>query len=413
MKKIVLVLVMIAVAVTMQAQSQLKTVRGKTKDGKTVSVQYYQGTIEDNIVSVKYQVVDDLEARIKTLQSDVRDLQNKLNNANNQVKQLENQVQVKDNENKNGNDALWQELQEKKDEVVLLNSQIEHLNGQLKQLNDEKAALQMQLDSISAVKYSKQEKEKCKTTPIVGVEISAGPVLYNNTVNEQWRNGFGLNKQIAAYFGTARLMESFPLSIEAGIDVRSFALTAAREGYEKTIEGLVDADGHSYDAFYTYSNLNEKLSLAYLGIPIRICFGQPVKNRISVYAKLGVTPSFRISNKFEGEGTYTLKGHYSAWDLTFTDIEELGFVSEAPCYADGIMPATKPFVLWGNVALGACIPFGESPVQMNFGVKVDYSFTALGSAEEVGTLTDGAGLLNKGGKVLIPSFSLGLIYTLK
>ena len=84
MKKLFLILVMTATAATAFAQSQLSTVRGKTKEGKTIKVDYYQGTVEDVIQSVKYQLVDELQAEVKSLQNQTKTLQGKVDEANNQ-----------------------------------------------------------------------------------------------------------------------------------------------------------------------------------------------------------------------------------------------------------------------------------------------------------------------------------------
>jgi len=61
MKKIFLVLFSLTLVTSTWAQTQRSTLRGKTKDGKTLTVQYYQGTVEDRIESVKYQLVDELQ----------------------------------------------------------------------------------------------------------------------------------------------------------------------------------------------------------------------------------------------------------------------------------------------------------------------------------------------------------------
>lgn len=413
MKKLLLVFVMIAAAATMQAQSQLKTVRGKTRDGKNVSVQYYKGTIEDNIESVKYQVVDELEARVKTLQSEKNELQSKLNTANKHIQQLQKQIEA-NNKQDGYSQALQDSLDRKIGEMNALNERIDRLNVQVQQLDTEKASLQARLDSVSnvAVQYREGEVPREKT-PIIGVEFHAGPVLYGKTVNEQWQKEMQLSKQASIYYGTARLTPSFPLSFEAGVNINQVAMKATMKGYEKTVEDLVDIDGDSYSGQYTFSDPSERLSLTYLGIPLRVCFGQPTRNTVSVYAKLGVTPSFLMSNKFENNGTYTLTGRYEQYDLTLSDIEDLGFVNDASCYTDESKPETKTFVLWGNVALGACVPFGKSPVQLNFGVKADCSLTSIGKAGKADVLTEGTGLLQNEGRIIIPSVTVGIVYTLK
>ena len=72
MKKLFLILIVTAITSTAWSQSQLSTVRGKTKDGKTVKVEYYQGAVEDVIKSVKYQLVDELQAEVTNLQNKLK-----------------------------------------------------------------------------------------------------------------------------------------------------------------------------------------------------------------------------------------------------------------------------------------------------------------------------------------------------
>ncbi len=418
MKRIVLVLMMIAFAAMVQAQSQPKTIKGKTRDGKNVVIKYYPGTIEDNIESVKYQVVDELEARVKSLQSDTQDLQNRLNTANKQVKQL--QKQLESNGNKDNGEAIQKVLAEKQEEIVSLTHQVDSLNIQMSQLYDDKAILLSQLDSVRTTVQANptrqaQPEKASAPTPIIGIEINGGIAIYGHTANENWETKpFNLAKQFSVYYGTPRLSQSFPISLEVGVGINNFAMSAHHDAFTKTHENQTDLDHHQHTANYTYSELDEHLSLTYLGIPIRVCFGQPTRNKVSVYAKLGITPSFRIGNRFEGTGIYTLTGYYPQWDVTLSDnIMELGFVNDAQCYADNFQPSTKPFVLWGNVALGACVPLGKSPIQLNFGIKADYTFTPIGNTAYIEALPDGMGLLYNGNKVFIPSATFGIIYTIK
>ena len=415
MKKLYLILVLMAAVVTVQAQSQLKTVRGKTRDGKNVVVQYYQGSIEDNIESVKYQVVDELQAKIKNLQNDAKTMQDKLNAANKQIQQL--QKRLADQEGKDNSEALLEEITTKNKEIDSLNIQIANLNSEVIQLESDKAILVAELDSVKLVQKTQNPTQT--TTPIqhpkthvIGLEANVGLSVYGATVNQDWDSDFTLSKRLAVYYGSPRLPKTFPLSVEAGLGAHLFDMSAQKDGYEMTLEAT-DIDHQNYEGYYSYSDLGEKLTMTYLDIPIRICLGQPERNKVSVYAKIGVTPSILVNSQFTGMGTYSLKGYYPELDVTFVDIEELGFVSDANCYPEELSPSVSKFVLWGNVALGACIPFGSWPVQLNLGVKFDYPFMSLGSAAETTAFPNGMGLLQNNGTVMIPSATIGLIYTLK
>lgn len=461
MKKLFLILSLISVITTVQAQSQLKTVRGKTKEGKSIVVRYYQGTFEDNIESVKYEVIDELQNKVKEQQNKVTNLQNKLDATEKIVKQLQQQI----NANNGDNAAITKQITEKNGEIESLNLQVNSLGTQINSLNRQIDSLNRQInlqgvqsnslnhqtDSLnhqinslnlqigsleSECTQLRQENKRLNDrlamkskkndipapdssinlkTHIVGVEFRIGQVLYGHTVNESWNHDIKFSKHISVYYGSPNLTKSekFPVSIEAGVGTTFFDMSANRSAYGLVLDGQSDIDNDVYQAQYTYSDFNEHLSLTYLDVPIRICFGQPKRGRASVYAKIGLIPSILLHSNFSGEGTYSLKGYYEDLQTTFENISELGFVSNANCYNEGSKTDLNRFVLWGNVTLGAYVPLGKSPVQLNLGVKVDYSITSIGKTVDIEALPEGMGLLSKGNKVIVPSAVIGIVYTIK
>ena len=441
MKKILLTIAITLLVTAAWAQSQLTTVRGKTKDGKTIKVEYYQGTVEDYVESVKYQLVDELQAKVV-------DLQTKLDAANKQIKELKNippgsgtspEIKRLNNEiaelskaldnlqnqlvaSELSNDSLIavnkslseqagtkvinttiyndNELKRTKDSIAARNNTIRKLNHTIekyeKQVNDlEKELL---IASSTPTGYS-------RPAPVIGVALGMGPVFMSDELPEGWSRNIHWAKKAEVYFGTARMSRSVPFSIEAGVGLRSYKLSATGAACEQTLDAT-DVDGDAYQAIYNYSNRTESLSLTYLDIPVRACFGQPAKNRVSVYAKVGVTPSVKMSSDFTGTGTYSLKGYYPQWDVTFEDIPELGFGSDMDCYTD-VEPELSSFILWGNLAAGAYVPFGNAPLLLNAGIGLDIPFMGVGTAAE------GMHLLGNGGKTVIPSVEVGLVITLK
>ena len=460
MKKILLTIAVTLLVTTAWSQSQLNTIRGKTKDGKTIKVEYYQGSVEDYVESVKYQLVDELQAR-------VTDLQGKLDAANKQLKDLKNTQTG----NASSNNA---EIKRLNNEINDLNKALDNLQGQLvaselsndslvaansdlqKQVekankakpiivetnnnnnNNNEEDLKRLRDSIvskdatirklnnSVYKYEKQvgdleknvhnlEKELAtaysaptglgKPMPVIGVVFGIGPAFMRDDLGEGWTRNVSWAKKAGVYFGTARMAKSFPFSIEAGIGIRSYALSANGAACEQTMNAI-DADGDAYQAIYNYSNRTERLGLTYLDIPVRACFGQPDKKNMSVYAKVGITPSIKVSSSFTGTGNYSLKGYYPQWDVTLENIEELGFGNNLKCY-DEVEPDLNGFILWGNLMLGGYMPFGNSPLLLNAGLGLDIPFMGAGSA------TEGMHLLGEGGKAVIPSFEIGLVISLK
>ncbi len=622
MKKLFLILMMMSTAAAAWAQSQLSTVRGKTKDGKTIKVDYYKGTVEDVIQSVKYQLVDELQSNVNELQGRTKTLQGKLDDANAQVKQLQKQLQ-----NSGGNQAeeqrirkqlteketqitklnndikalneqianlqkddmsetlaslrqqlnekealvtslnkqvvnlnlevnslnndkealnkqiemlsmqgdkaeemrelnnrmaekeaqitklnndikalneqnanlqkdgtnetlasLQQQLTEKETVVAALNKQVVNLNMEVNNLNKDKEALNKQIEMLSrqgdktegilelnnkvaekdnrinqlneqiakhertidsmmrnktVVVPSDKEKQlqqlreqiaakdaainslnkqiadfgkgigKPAKTPVVGLELGLGPAFMRGNMEEGWAKDPKWCKKVDVYYGTACLSDGFPLSVEAGVGIRGLKLSAIGAACEQLFN-RTDADGDSYQALYSFGSRQESLSLTYVEVPLRLCFGQPGKDRVSVYAKLGITPSIKVGTKFNGQGTYSLKGYYPQWDVTLENVTELGFGTETDCYAGVEAPNAKSFVLWGNISMGAYLPFKGTPVMLNAGFNLDFPFMGLADTDtsHLG-LPNGIGLLYNSGKVAIPSIEIGLVYTLK
>lgn len=598
MKKLILILAVFAVTATASAQSKLMTVRGKDKDGKTIKVEYYQGSATDAIESVKYQLVDELQAKVSTLQSKLDAANRELKKCQNapvddgaddiQLTMLQNLIMMKDTQIDsltlqvqekqeqlqialNGIDnsdvgRLRKEVKEKESQIKSLNSKVEKLEKKLAKSGDDSAELQRLQDQIAAketeidnlnkqltaeqkkvqngeaqitelrgqisakeseITTLKNDKEKlqqqlaaadaggdaekaqlrqqitgleaqlkslnstltrkndsintlkvqlaqsegnkpavvvtnvsdttinkrayqrlrdsiatqdatirslnksladcekrieslqrqveaCSKGEVVksvgshsiGVEGGFGPAFMLGKMDDGWSKDVKMAWGVDVYYGSPSFTEKFPISVEVGLGVGGMTFSAHRGAGTATIES-VDADGDKYQAICDYSDMAEKQKLTYLNIPIRLCIGQPVRDRVTAYFKIGVTPSINVSSKFEGEGTYSLKGYYPQWDVTIEDVPELGFGSDFDSYADGLSPKIKKFVLWGNVAAGVYVPFGKSGLVFNGGVKLDYPFMRIGAS------TEDVELFNHENKALIPSLNIGLTYTIK
>lgn len=415
MKKAFLILIIAVIASPSWSQS-LSTVRGKTKDGKSLHVTYYHGATEDYIESVNYQLIDELKANVAKLQADNKELQGKLDAANKRIKETEKNADRSANE-----------------QITNLQSQIEDNEGQIVQLNLDIKRLQLQLDSTATkadADYQRLQKtisekdqhiiqlnmqqaqpKKAHYTPVIGIEGSLGLIVPMNCFSDRWSETRKTNMKFDVYFGTSSLLKAFPLSIEGGAGLRTFSLGARQNAHTFT-KSASDYDAIDYNAIYQYSDLWEDLDLTYVDIPVRICIGHPIKDQVTVYAKFGVTPSINIKSDYHASGTYTIKGHYPQWGIVLEDIEELGFVSQQE-YGKDEHPSISKFILWGNVALGANIPVGKIPLQMNAGISLDYSLMSIGSALESDAMPEGKGLLPNGGKVLVPGVNIGVIYLLK
>lgn len=415
MKKIFLIIVTTIMTTTAWAQSQLQTVKGTTKDGKRINVQYYKGTAQDRIESVEYQLVNELQVENKNKQNTINDLQYQLNKANKNIDNLKEQLKKSGNSEQIS--TLNNQLNEKQGEIDQLNEQIEQLNKQLGSLQNENARLRRQVDSLNDINLQlKQKKNRVAMSPVIGVEGSMGSVFLSKLSNP-WEKVLSWDKQVAVYYGSGRLSEGFPISIEAGLGFRSLPMKASFDHYQAS-DIIQDHDGDDYRPIF--DNCSETLTLNCLEVPVRLCIGQPDNNKVSVYTKLGVTPSFVLFANM-ANGSYTRKGYYEQWNVTFEEIDELDFFNN---WGEGKsnMIATRKFNLWGNAAFGAYVPLSSS-ILFNVGAKLDYPIMKIGTFTcDEGSNISGtnnkslllpAGLESYNGRMLIPSLQAGVVYTVR
>lgn len=432
MKKLFLILMMTGLTMTAMAQSQLSTVRGKTKDGKNLKVQYYKGTVEDVIQSVSYDLVDELQAKSNKLQSDLDAAKKEIKNlqasgGGGDATELKNlRKKVKDYEKENAN--LTKQIKDLKKQLgkaddVEPEANCDEAVAEVQKVVAEKdktiAELNTVLDACNLkVKDMERQINELKgavrppASPVIGATLGMGPAFIGKSTPEAWAKDVNLATQFEVYYGTGNLTQSFPLSVEAGLGFRTFKMSASLAEYS-TVVTMDDNDGDPFKAHYRFNNLEESLGLTYLDIPVRVCVSQPLKDRVTVYAKAGLTPSIKIGSNFKGSGTYDLEGYYPQWDVTLQDIDVLGFGEDLDCYGD-LKPDVKSFVLWGNLAFGAYVPFKNSPIELNAGMKFDFPLTSFGAAAN-GDFLPGTqpAVLNNGGKATIMSVELGIVYNLK
>lgn len=407
MKKIILSIATTIMVTTSWSQSQqLQTIKGTTKDKKHIEIQYYKGATQDYIESVKYQLVDELNTENKNKQNNIYDLQYQLNKANKTIDNLNKQLNDLDKSDQF--ETLSKQLDEKQSEIDQLNEQLGNLNAQLNDAKAENDKLKRQLDSIKAVNLQlSQNKHHSTKSPIIGVEAKVGSVLLSkNSLNDSWEKALSWNKQVAVYFGTARLSQNLPLSIEIGVGFRSLPMKSRIKQYSP-LNSIQDCDGDTYQLIF--DDYSERITMNCLEVPVRLCIGQPNKDKVSVYAKLGVSPSLILSSKLD-YGYHTKKGYYPNWNVTLEEIGELGFTNHEGNGSEIITP-DKRFNLWGNATLGAYIPLGSS-LLFDVGAKLDYPIMTTGSfATDPDSLPFPGGLLDN--RMFIPNLQAGLVYTLK
>lgn len=411
MKKLFLIIATTLMTATVWAQSpQLITVKGKTKEGKNLYLQYYKGTAQDRIESLEYQEVNELKADNKKKQNTINDLQYQLNKANKTIKELNEKTDGAGDSNQIA--ELEEQLSQKQRDLEQLNDSLQILIQQLSSLQTENENLQRQNAILNEENAQlRQKKSRLAMSPVIGVEAGMGGVLLSkSSLNNPWEKALSWNKQVDIYFGTGSLSEGLPLSVEAGIGFRNLPMKAGFVNYMAS--GIIqDCDGDQYQPIF--DNCSEKLTINCLEVPVRICIGQPDKNKVSVYGKLGVTPSFILASKLTN--TYSKTGFYPQWNVTIEDVEELGFNSEE---GNENMTSSRRFNVWGNVAFGAYVPLSSS-ILFNIGAKLDCPILTTGNFKPTSNMSlllpDGypIGLERYNGRMLIPSLQAGVVYSLR
>lgn len=371
-------------AESVSAQSQIQTVKGKTKDGKEIKVDYYKGTVEDYVDNVKYQLVDEL-------QSKVRSLENELSRRDQQLDTLYNILQ--------GSEVLDGLLSMKEIQIDSINTAITALNVQIDALQTAREKLMAQQGIRENMSYEHDMSfiGLPLKTPVIGLSASVGPVVPDQHGDGMRVKDFRWQEQASLYFGTARWGKFCPISLEIGLGWRSLTMLSP----SKTVDGGV-----------TYFNgNNEKLELTSAEIPVMFCIGQPASDRITAYARLGATPSFRLSSDFTTNMQYVFYGTRATADPPMNIVPEPDSKEEV-----------RPFNVWAHLAFGTYIPLSclsraryASNLVFKAGIRCEYSVMDLleKPEEEITPATYDEFAAWRNLKVYLPALEIGVVYTLK
>ena len=185
-------------------------------------------------------------------------------------------------------------------------------------------------------------------------------------------------------------------SVGAGVGISYFKQSAGFDNYSETSSNSKDLDGDNCKMSFNFRNVEEKISLTYLDIPIYVEIGRPDRMKASAFFKVGVKASVKVSEKVAGEGNYTSDGYYSQWNVRLYDIPPLGYYPNNGCYSNTENEySLSPFVLWGSVSGGVNLPLSNvkknriAKWMLRVSAQVDYSITpiskSLPNADDTGT----------------------------
>ena len=198
MKKLFFLLLISTMTVTTYAQSQLSTIRGKTKDGKKVKIEYYKGNVEDMIQSISIEGMDELQDKVKQLKSE-------LDEANQEIKRLKSATPSSDNEELK---HLRKKVSDYEKETKNLSKQVGDLNEDIKDLNEEIGMLRAggSVDTAVIERYHAILAEKEQELNNMNQVVEACNVKINQ-----------LNQEVKILKGIARPPASPVIGIEAAM----------------------------------------------------------------------------------------------------------------------------------------------------------------------------------------------------
>lgn len=449
MKKILVFTFLTLSFANLLAQSELTVVRGETMDGKKIRVDYYKGKSKDLIEKIEYEVVDELNAKVKEYQSRINEYSKTIENLKKDKNANDNTIAKLNKRIVALNDSLSIIKTKCNEHLVNLKkceAQINMLQSanesvvELPEDNDEQFLAV--IDSLTLVNnqlrqqiasydknLSKMENEikLSISSHAIGLDLGYGLSLFNNDnlKNDFWSKETCANQHISVYFQTKRLVKSFPLSVGIGIGFDKMSLKAHFNYYSETIENVVDNDGDRYNLIREYNNVKEKVSLSYISIPLFAAVGQPYANKVSAYGKLTLVPMLNVSKNVTASGTYTSTGYYPQWDITLHDIPELGFNTDAQCYNDDTDLNVNTFILSGSLSAGVYYPLcnlNKNPEGSQFifkgGIRLDYTLMPVAgksSKDDIVNAKYHLGAYNsiENTNVFSPIIEIGLIYLLK
>ncbi|MFZ4398522.1 MAG: outer membrane beta-barrel protein [Bacteroidales bacterium] len=449
MKKIGLLVLLILVCIQIQAQE--KNVIGKYNKEKNIKITYIPGAKGDIISSILYEGTELKEKlnKLTTLESE----KVKLKNSNDQLliekTNLQNEIKLLKRPivGGNNNDSLNLIITKKEAEYKLLISEneknIKEINTkevEIKRLRDElnnninpgtttikekekeieRLKKELEIRRVNPIKPNSEIDDYKKSKASVGFTIGSGkPYLSGDLINNSiWQENNPLSKEFCISYETSQLSTSSPISLSIGLGLSSYKLKAHFSFLKETVNGQTDIDNDTYNAICLYSNVEENISLLYLNLPILFSYGIPRSNKMSLYGKIGITPSFNISNSFEGSGNYNISGYYPEWNVLIHDVDALNFSSSSSTYKNVDYKINK-FVLWGNISAGLYLPINGDSWMLKIGVKCDYSITPISKQlDEIFIkgatyrINQSNMLAGKGTRILSPGFEMSVIYIL-
>lgn len=397
------------------AQENLITVRGKTYDKKNIKVEYYKGKTEDIITNIDYDVVDELQAKIKKYEAEIAQLKEKVGNSPAEIKKLNRRIKgLEDSLNyyasKSG--EMRKNLNNTRNSALLTIDSLSDANRQLR--------LDIKKRNNELEQYRMRESCRELTYTSLSIDFGIGVDFMNNKNMKEtiWHEGLYSTKYLDLMVETVRVTRRLPLSLSFGIEFREMTIGGVMENFSEMVRST-DTDGDSCTIVRRYKNISEKTSLSYVGIPISVNFGQPSSAKVSGYGRISLTPAFNVSKRMTASGEYN-ENVCGDIDAILSEAPVLIQVINTPAYSDDYDPEINKFMLFGSVAGGIYVPvcnLKKNPTGTSLvfkaGFKIDYTLlpvSKLSNNDELFKYHLGSYNTLEKTCVFAPSFEVGLIY---
>lgn len=411
MKKITVCFLLLMAFSLTEIMAQSLDLKGTYK-GQTIKAKgRYRPDGSVEITSLSYAPYDRLDGEVKTLKNQKQALENEKKQLERRVKELESgggngaDLQKRITRLSNSLDSLNRVISIKDLELKSKTDEIANLKGQMQDSidayrngvgsTDVTTISRQMLDSTRALRSLRiviRDKDKeiarLKATGrglnsnSLALEMGFGHSKMKNALTSQdfWKHSFSPMVQLMASY-TYYFSKQSPFAIKVGLGYSMYGDRIYSEGMLDTIRGLTDVDGDKYDARYSYSAVNEKVSLGYIEMPIALHVGNSNNgSTIQAWFEIGLKLGVNVTSSFEGSGLYTCEGYYPGWNATIRNVESLGFVTDAPLYGSSTEIEVSKFVLWGTLAAGVNIPLTHK-IALSLGANCGYTILPVAKGE--------------------------------
>ncbi len=382
MKKIVcLAFLTIFLSTFLYAQDDVK-IKG-TYNGSPITVIAVRSPKggDDVIRKVSYPKLDMLEREVENLKRQKKDLEKQKNQLAAENEKLKKSKPTKADNSKAVTDSLQQvtkRLALKEEQANAMRAEVERLKKELQnmqEINEENvAAMQSRIDNLEL-----KVKRKGKNTDFVSLGMELGTSRFNNQIikrdKDNWSQPLNIQLQRTEATYTHYFQHDMPIAIRTGLGISLLGTHVSYHGTGETIENQYDIDSLRYNADYYYKDISEDVELRYLDVPLMVHIGNSFNTQgIQAWCDLGIQVSFKIGERYNPSGTYTVRGFYPEWNATLQNIEVLGFNENVQLSEKKIPTGTSPIVVWGVVAAGVRIPINES-ISIGVGARCSYPIT--------------------------------------